>query len=186
MKKIYLHAIDFKINFDDDYTKLKKIFESGYLLSRRLSHYSSPIGFNGLDYISLCDYDKRNLKALDGRSEYNAYHTYIENGLSLVLDDKIKVIKPKIIYPHDGTIYDTCDISKIGLIKRASDMPDEVQVKDKISLEHLIAITLSKEKFLMNYSKEDYLNYLKMIKELLDLYHYNVPIVDLQLIKTIL
>lgn len=98
--------------------------------------YKDPYGFNGLDYISLCDYDKRDLHHED-MPLYNAFYSYVKESLSLMFPkEKIKAIKPQMV--------DFVGISDKGLDKmlqlglseeqRYSDLYDEVQVKDKIPL----------------------------------------------------
>lgn len=59
--------------------------------------------------------------------------------------DKFDAIEPTIIEaPTLRTAKDYAKMKKLGLLKgkqRYSDMPDEVQVRDKVSLEHMIGLT---------------------------------------------
>ena len=50
----------------------KSISESNALLSQRMQGKGTNGGFNGEDYISLCDYEKRDLVNGD-REHYNSY-----------------------------------------------------------------------------------------------------------------
>ena len=67
LENYYLHAIEphgDRNPFDIELAlnKLEKIVSSGYILSRRkIGDTQTHIGgWNGIDYISLCDYSKRN------------------------------------------------------------------------------------------------------------------------------
>ena len=147
-REIYLHAIN---SVPDDYyhpdetnKTLLQILKRRALLSSKLQRRRSTGGFNGRDYVSLCDYDKRNdYKKFMGK--YNAFHTYVRYSLSLAFPkDKLDVIEPKVlngVYIRDSKGY--AEMEKIGKSKseRCTDMPDEVQVKDKILLDDLIGIT---------------------------------------------
>ena len=84
--KIYLHGISTQsssFDFEKSLEKLREILRSEFLLSRRnLGLSEAQAGFNGLDYISLCDYEKRTLEN-GSRDMYNAYYAYIYNNLAL-------------------------------------------------------------------------------------------------------
>ena len=100
-REIYLHAIN---SVPDDYyhpdetnQKLLQILKRRALLSTKLQRRRPTGGFNGRDYVSLCDYDKRNdYKKFMGK--YNAFYIYVRYSLSLAFPkDKISVIKPKVL-----------------------------------------------------------------------------------------
>ena len=94
LNSYYLHAIDCQNGnpFDGIHSieVLKEILNSGELKSKRLRGITdkSSGGWNGLDYISLCDYRRRNNRPY-GNDQflkgYNAYETYIKESLSLIL-----------------------------------------------------------------------------------------------------
>ena len=193
MKNIYLHAINpNQSEFDIKTTNiiLSKILKSRYLLSRRLQNNYLPVGFNGLDYISLCDYDKKDIYNSGSikYSDYNAYHNFIASSLSLMFPKEcINAIDTKTIdyiYNYQKS-YDYMQHLGLSSTTRYSDLPDEVQVKDKISLDHLIALTIPMH-LIYNplYSKDR--NYKRLIKELSTIksilirYHYlGIPIYDI-------
>ena len=128
-KKIYLHGIYSISDYYDSRMTLKilkKILESDAVLSARLQGKKNHIVlFNGMDYISLCDYEKNGIHILDNS---NAFENYVRYSLSLIFPkDKLKVIEPEIV----DLVSDYETISKYGLseVKRYTDLPDEVQVK---------------------------------------------------------
>lgn len=147
---IYLHAINATnngvyIDTYDTYIILCKILKCHALLSSRLQKAMSNEGFNGVDYVSLCDYSKRDIFNGD-YGDFNAFCTYIRYSLSIMFPkDKFDAIEPTIIEaPTLRTAKDYAKMKKLGLLKgkqRYSDMPDEVQVRDKVSLEHMIGLT---------------------------------------------
>ena len=178
MDEYYAHAIkisNFKVK---DFDNLEKILKSGHLLSRMkqrklgdrsLNTSIITAAFNGINYISLCD-----LKM--SHEGHSAYDMYIKRGLSLLIDRDIPVIKPILIDENDYTYYNM----KVFLGKACySNLVDEVQVKDKISLEHLKGMCLSLSVFKSFYD-EDYINdYIKYLNILLNKYNYDVPIYNL-------
>lgn len=191
-REIYLHAIN---SVPDDYyhpdetnKTLLQILKRRALLSSKLQRRRSTGGFNGRDYVSLCDYDKRNdYKKFMGK--YNAYHSYIRYSLSLAFPkDKLSVIKPKVldgIYIRDLKGYE--EMEKLGKskIRRCTDMPDEVQVKDKVSLDNLCATTfpLHLLKDCSNSSLDEQASIIMFeieeIDKLLSRFGYDVPIYDI-------
>ena len=145
--KIYLHGISTQsssFDFEKSLEKLREILRSEFLLSRRnLGLSETQAGFNGLDYISLCDYEKRTLEN-GSRDMYNAYYAYIYNNLALAFPkNRFDVITPKYIdHALAGSKFGHYVMKKCGNSKkRYSDYPDEVQVRDKIDLDFLCGIT---------------------------------------------
>ena len=191
-KNIYLHAIN--ATSDDNYPTIEtyqilcKILKCGALLSSRLQRKLSTDGFNGKDYISLCDYTKKDIKkGEDGK--YNAFHTYIRYSLSLVFPkNELSVIEPIIlsdIYAINKEGF--MKMKKLGEIKgdrRYTDMPDEVQVKNKIPLASSTALT-----YPTHLSIDDEIGEratiakimidLDSINKALDRFGYNIPIYDI-------
>lgn len=151
LNNFYLHAISFDFNElnKEDLILLNDILKSGYLYSReKLNIESEFVGFNGLKYISLCDYSKRKEKALHDSpifKDYNSYNACIRDSLSLILKKgNYKIIKPELTYPHVFSAQDAYEVNYLGRLEdeRYTDMPDEVQVKDQLSLENLVGISL--------------------------------------------
>lgn len=61
----------------------------------------------------------------------------------MLKEGRYKTIKPILTYPHFFSYEDVQEMDYMGRCKeRYSDLPDEVQVKDKINLINLIGISL--------------------------------------------
>ena len=122
MNNIYLHAIypnNGGYDIRNTHKILLKILKSGAILSRRLQKKELSIseGFNGIDYISVCDYEKRNCTNQDiNYKNYNAYHNYVTKSLSLMfLKDDVEAITPIIVdavYKHKYGYY---SMSNLGM-----------------------------------------------------------------------
>ena len=189
-EKIYIHGICVRHykQYQSMYLRkiLKQILKSDAVLSTRMQHKPSNQGFNGPDYISLCDYEKRFLFPKED-SKYNSFETYIRYSIGLVFPkDKIQVITPTII---DMIHYTKNGYQKMAFLgespdERYSDMLDEVQVKDKIPLELLSCITLPIHSMDLKIYKEKksidkVISEIEKVRKLLDLYGYSVPIYDI-------
>lgn len=197
-ENIYLHTIN---NGRKDYYDsrhqlevLKSILKDGAVLSRRLQGYTSDMltNFSGLDYISLSDYEKREV-CNKQKEYYNSFYAYVRRGLSLSFpQDKVKVIEPELIRICSRSISDFETMRYLGLSedKRFTDLPDEVQVKDKLSLENFNGLifptdnfmhskVLTKKSKMIKLLKEE----LKVIREILNEYNYNVNIYDVDTLK---
>lgn len=191
-RNICLHAIN---SVPDEYYHpeetnkiLLQILKRRAILSSKLQRRRSTGGFNGHDYVSLCDYAKRNdYKSFMGK--YNAYHTYVRYSLSLAFPkDKLNIIKPKVlngVYIRDSKGYN--EMEKLGKSRkeRCTDMPDEVQVKDKVSLDNLCATTfpLHLLKGFSDSSLDEQASLIMLeieeIDRLLNKFGYDVPMYDI-------
>lgn len=193
----YLHAIEpygernpFDIELALD--KLEKVISSGYILSRRQrgDTKKSIGGWNGIDYISLCDYSKRNNPPYNNDErfkDYTAYNNYIKDSVSLIIPKRnIKPVTPELKPP---VAYDWDRVKEMVVLgnhptKRYSDYPDEIQVKDKINLKRLVGVTVPIDKLIDErcnyvYKTEEILKFLKDVKEILEYYHKNNIVYDL-------
>ena len=192
-EKVYLHAI-YAISeiYNSKMTLmvLKSILESNALLSARLQHKRSHnVLFNGMDYISLCDYEKRD-KFLEPK--HNSYEMYIRYSLSLIFPkEKVDAIVPEMIEISYRRGYQQV-MGSYGMDedKRYSDLPDEVQVKDRVSLDNLTGITVPISKFhtpffLEGPSIKYAIQEITKIRSLLDTYHINVPIYDIDTLENV-
>ena len=207
LNSYYLHAIDCQNGnpFDGIHSieVLKEILNSGELKSKRLRGITdkSSGGWNGLDYISLCDYRRRNNRPY-GNDQflkgYNAYETYIKESLSFILTkNKICTIKPRLVEP---IIFDWDShyiMYELGNSTegRYSDLPDEVQVKDRISFDRIKGMTIpieymvtehipefksKKYKYIPPYTIEELVEYLKQLKDILSAYSVSNELYDLE------
>ena len=192
-EKVYMHSVNSKdynyFNSKEEIKILGRILSSGYLLSLRLQNKMyMPCGFNGYDYISLCDYEKRDMHPKN-RITYNSYYSYIKYGIAIAFDkSKIEAINPTILDVIDDIHLSNSRIKELssGSV-RYTDLPDEVQVKNKVDLNNMLYITYPTSKFFDNYI---FFNNDKKIKKLtheigelrslLDYYNYDyAPIYDI-------
>ena len=178
MKSFYAHTIHVTNFSKDDFEVLEKILQSGYVLSRNgikdlgfdMKHISRHIVYNGTDYVSLCDLKRKH-------QHYSAYNMFTSRGLSLLFDHSIPVIKTIYINDSDNFPYSMQTLAYS--INRYSDLEDEVQVRDGISLDYLRGLCLSLS-LLESYHHDNYVkNYLNSLQELLKKYNLNVPIYDI-------
>ena len=180
----YAHTIRVS-NFSlDDISLLYEILNSGYLLSRNniikegieITNKiinTDTSAFNGMDYISLCDMKEEH--------EFNSsYNMYVRNGLSLLFNHDIKVIKPIVINGYERSLNHFYNMHYLGMqSSRYTDLSDEVQVKDQLSLDNLIGFSLPKKKIIGEHSIEYYFAYLEMADEVIGEYYPNLPIYNL-------
>lgn len=187
---IYLHGIcpsnTFYLETYETYEILCKILKCRALLSSKLQRTMSNEGFNGVDYVSLCDYTRRYVMA-KAKNNFNAYNTYVRYSVSLMFPQgKFEVIDPVIIKaPFLMTVKDYEKMKELGLSKskRFSDMPDEVQVKDRVPLEYMSGLTYPVH--MVRENDESSIKKISRIMEDLDIlnyalseYGYDVPIYD--------
>lgn len=188
MDSIYLHAIyalSSRYNSNETLQKLKYILESKAILSKNMQNKKDSYGFNGLDYISLCDYDKRQLLHPIVK-DYNAYYLYIIASLSIMFPkDKLQVIIPEQV--NFIGIDNQEKMEELGFSnkKRYSDLLDEVQVKDEIPLSLMSGITLPisymiKPLFSEKLTIDMVINKIEKTRKLLNKYGYDVPFYDIK------
>ena len=188
-RDICLHAINsyYDIYYQkQNLDKLKCILQSKELLSRRLLGLPDSSGFNGMDYISLCDYQQRNVYPFN-HPNYNSYDAYIRENISIMFPkDKLQIINPYIIDVIKKNKKGYARMATLGLNEfiRFTDLPDEVQVKDRIPLDLMCGITIPVKKLENIFLSADkntwkILAYLNEIKKLLTKYDYCVPIYDI-------
>ena len=207
LNSYYLHAFDSHDgeNFDGERSieVLKEILASGGLKSKRQRGITEDKagGFNGLDYISLCDYRRRNARPYENDKflkGYTAYKTYVEQSLALIITkSKVNAIKPTLVEP---TIFDWDShfmMYKLGnsTTGRFSDLPDEVHVKDYIPLDRIKGMTIPIEymvtehiptfasknyKYILPYNSKELIEYLNRLKELLNQYNISSNLYDLE------
>ena len=190
-EKIYLRAVgngsakdsDFKAQFKS----LKHILDADAILSLRSLGRSESRNFTGLDYISLCDYEKRFISHKN-REHYNSYYGYIVNSISLGFNkNDLEVIEPTLVDICSESVEGFKRMKELGMMEeRYSDLPDEVQAKDKISLDKLSLITFPSYEYLstklyFRTSTEIKLlrNKIIELKTLLEDYNRLVPIYDI-------
>lgn len=192
----YLHGINVIFDLEKDLEKtliiFEKILQKQYLLSRRLQNdfNTKRGGWNGLDYISLCDYQNRNAPTYENNPfyiGYTAYKSFICNSLTLIFEKEgLEVIRPELVAPSIFS-WDTLEEMRIlgnHPTKRYSDLPDEVQIKDKISLENLKGITIpftsiSHNQYTMEYYHDLIISFFARLNKILINYNQNISIYDL-------
>lgn len=190
---ILLHAINvnsFKFMSDETLKKLEQILIDNYLYSRNLQKVSlnRSSGFNGNDYISLCDYNKVNKELAKNKDyrDYNSFNAYISKGLALGFSKEDLTIITPILINQMNSFMEAANMKQLGLDtkNRYSDYIDEVQIKEKVSLNNLECLTLPID-FMTNpkksiiYSKDMILDFLRNLREMLEKYNHVVNIYDL-------
>lgn len=193
LNEVYLHGICICDNndFTNTFDILEKILKSGSLLSLSLQekYDHDKIGYNGLNYISICDptkinevYNKKKICI-----NYNAFSYHIKRSLTLALSkENIETVKPILLEPN--FMRRKSDKEIIYLInkpnRKFSDYPDELMVKNRISLNNLKFITIPVSYFMSNAKKEEnkkdiIIDLLRKTKTLLKNYDRIVPLYDL-------
>lgn len=195
--KIYLHGIgygDSRYYYPLEQTKiLRHILSDGKLLSRRLQGFKDSSGFNGMDYISLCDYEKKDVynsskKSIvsASRKNYNAYNSYIKDSISISFPkDELEVIMPTLVGNCTLSLSGYYLMKELGNEKeRYSDLPDEVQVRDSISLDKSNGIIFPVDTFLsFNNRRKDKIDLLRKeiedLRNMISSYNYEFGIYDM-------
>ena len=185
---IYLHSLHSgSVNYSGIKTRelLEKILKSGEILSPRLSGIKCNYNFSGLDYISLCDYEKKHL-GKGYKNRYNGFYQYAVFDPSLMFPKEgIEVIEPiildqMIVFYSNYRTY----MKELGLLEeRYTDLADEVQVRDRVSLETLCGFTIPTYEFLRRFKSVEHdakVTYEELLKykELFDKYGYDLPFYD--------
>lgn len=151
------------------YNILKILISSGIVCQRIL-------GFNGLNYISLCN------KAKD--EEYvsypNAFYNYIRNSYCLIISDEVDAIKPQKLnidcFKSNTELQEY--LTKHSNI-RYSDMFDEYQVRDFIPLKYILGVGLPIRKIkseARTYENDSLFQSIKCILNLIEV--LNLDIID--------
>ena len=185
---MYLHAIyAFYQRYNSEVTKqkLKFILMSNAILSLRLQkgRGAEAYGFNGLDYISLCDYAKRN-QCHEGIPNYTSFNSYIRESLSLIFPaEKLDVIETQIVEMSEHEVHPKMKELGLSTERRYSDFYDEVQVKDRIPLSLMSGVTFPVKKMTRPSFPEKYIilivqKQIEEIKNLLIKYNHEVPMYD--------
>lgn len=166
---LYFHSIRM------DLETFERIIRSGHLLS--LNRLGLPnrdyASYNGREWISLCKYCDMDDETLHEFGMRSAYNRLVVNNLSLVFTN-LKRAKSTYYKPYgELRFHPVSDDDET----RYSDCFDEYQVRDHVSLKHLVGILYpiasTKASDPITYKRE-----LEIIKGILESYHYNVPVLD--------
>ncbi len=149
MSNWFYHGIKDYYDPNASVLKMLEIIESGGIKSRRLQGKTSFYGFNGDDYISICE-----RKNSDEYSKYsnNAFFNYILFRFCFIISRDIPAVPvryidcEKFVSFQEATEY----MSHYPDV-RFSDMFDEWQVKGEIPLSDIIGIGLPMHKILDYY-----------------------------------
>lgn len=185
-EKVYLHTIFASKYYDMKSTLmvLEKILRSNAVLSNRNLNLNGYGSFCGLDYISLSDFEKRN-DTKDG--DYNGYNCFARRNTSIIFPKgEFKVYEPIILskkiteYSNYLSLMRECGMSEY---ERYSDLNDEVQAKDSISLDYMSGLMVPCIEMLNFWLKKekniDRIKYqLEAYRELLLRYGKDVPLYD--------
>ena len=155
-ERVYMHTVNNRyFNSRRDIKVLSSILDSNAILSLRRQGKSHSSSFAGLDYISLCDYEKRKITNND-LLYYNSFYAYIRHGISLAFDKKTinsiyEVKEPILLEALEKSNMIHYYMEMLGNEeKRYTDLPDEVQIKDEVSLDYLSYITYPCDEFFLS------------------------------------
>ena len=194
MHDFYLYSVNSNgkiTNIDSSLKHLEQILSSGYILTRRTLGMIGN-GFNGTEFISLSDYDKRfeNIyKDDDVFRDYTAYAMYSTKAVSIMVDRKsVKAKVPKLIRPIESS-----NLSFLGYILSSwditngfySDLPDEVQVKGNIKEDKFKGITIPTKEIVLEYDIQKVIEVYKKIREYLEKYQYHMSVYDVTSLEEI-
>lgn len=137
MSKYYYHGVR-------NIYKMFDIIKSGGIKSKRLLGYKYGYGYNGYDYVSICnkinenecDYEINNDKVCN-----SSFLNYIYNKFCFIISDQVPAIKT--YYLEEISKFSSLNIIRSLLTDiedRYSDMFDEFQVKDQILLKDIVGI----------------------------------------------
>ena len=175
--KYYYHGTDLKSLesiFNNYGIKCRRMIEEENIDINRTLDVTFGIGYNGLEYISLCKLNN------DSFSEDSAYDTFIHDNYCLILAGNIPALKTMDLYDplvkeqyKNEITYFVRNRDKS--ILRFSDMKDEWQVKTFIPFKDIIGIGIPLRRESRILSKQDK----KRVNDLLQIaYILGLDIVD--------
>ena len=144
MSKYYYHGVDsfrifMKILTDGE-------IKSARLLGKTLEKDYCNLGFNGLDFICLCN--KVNEHALG----YDSFEYFIVDSYCFIISDDIDVLKP-VVFNWDNEIdYLEAKLKALNEGMQLSPFIDEYRTKYRITIDNILGIGLPLEN---KYSKEE-------------------------------
>ena len=146
MSKFYYHGVGNIMCNPYISEKMINIIKSGGLKSKKFLNLNIRGGYNGMDYVSVCKKEEKNLYE---KYPISAFYQYIHNKCCFIISDEISAIKTKYI-TEDEIDYDESKTRYCCLLElvqnnegiRYSDMFDEYQVYESIDLEHILGIGL--------------------------------------------
>lgn len=159
---------------------LELILKSGALLSNKLQNNfknCEQIGFNGNNYISLCD------GTIGKNMQNSAYSMFIQSSISIILDGNIpNIIKPNIL-PKKASFYTINELIRFSSDMndvRYTDLYDEVQVKDRIDDSYFVGIGFPIDYYLSRQNnKITVAEFYLTIKEILKKFNSDYKIYDI-------
>lgn len=143
---MFYHGIKDYYDPNESVLKLLEIIESGGLKSRRLQGKTSTSGFNGDDYISVCE---RKSDVEYRKYSNNAFFNFIQFRFCFIISPSVSVIPIRYIDCEKFTSFkEVTEYMECYPNLRFSDMFDEWQVKDEIPLSYVVGIGLPVHKIL--------------------------------------
>ncbi len=131
MSKYYYHGV----KRGDILEKTLDIFQKGGI---KCMPGARKIGFNGLDHVSICTKEPEEEYS---RHSNNAFYKYVQDSICFIISDTVEAIKPEIIENADKwNRFELFGYMNSKPNTRFSDMFDEWQVKDRVSLSDIVAI----------------------------------------------
>lgn len=133
MSKYYYHGVY-------NIYKMFDIIKSGGIKSKRLLGYEYGYGYNGYDYVSICN-KTNDYEINDNKVSNSSFVNYIYNKFCFIISDQIPAIKT--YYIDEDSKLSSLNILKslaTDIEDRYSDMFDEFQVRDQILLKDIVGI----------------------------------------------
>ena len=132
MSKYYYHGCSID--------EMMEIMKCQTIKTQRDLGYEEGIGFNGLDYISVCS----KLPDIEYKKEHidDAYNRYIKNSFCFIISDEVNAIKTKYLdWKTMNLAYnDIANYINTHSGYSYSDIIDEYQIKGSISFDYIIGI----------------------------------------------
>ncbi len=161
MEQFYYHGIQ---EGADGIMTMLRILKSESIQSKRLLQYASEGGFNGLDYVSVCKWNPKDMVKKD-----SSFPIWIQNHFCMILSQNTPATKTN--YLPGGRDLSQSDLKAFldtHRYERYSDVADEWQVKDEIPSEYWVGVGLPTKWILEEISHHLDRTHLLALKELLE------------------
>lgn len=138
MSRYFYHGLGLPYFFPSNITTVLEVFKTGGIKSKRLLGRKKKFGYNGLDYVSVCKkYSKEEYDCAYGST---GFYKYVQDCFCFIISDEIPAIKTETLPKCYWYFMDIVEKMKENPNVRYSDMFDEWQVKDQISISSIIGV----------------------------------------------
>ncbi len=156
MSKYYYHGIQ------GNYFGMKKalkILTTGGIKCKRLLNQENFVGYNGLDYVSIC---KKEREVEYFHSKTNGFYSFVQCNFCFIISDTIDAVKTEM-----PDFLMTQEALKEYESTRFSDMFDEWQVREEIPLKFIVGIGIPLSELRILFEMQPTLGELQELKEIL-------------------